>query len=292
MQSLGFNVVRLGIEWQALEPGSGGPNQPKVCTPGSSREPARVQPGGGRALPEPRGRDRRAARPLRDLHPARHAPGRLQHELPWRGGAQLGRVHQQRADRAERAAVGRTTTANPTAPDGGPALLEPTTWWATSRATSISCGQPWRDYFKNNRWVVGYDPFNEPFSTETQIASESTFTGQLGVLLHGEGTTPASWPTGPTPLVCPSGRAERRCRPGDPGRRPPPPDLRGAGHLLGDRREHPVPAGPDAVPAPGLQFPRLLRRPQPRDRQSDQPAAAASSPRRRRRPSRTSPACP
>ena len=27
MRRLGFNVVRLGIEWQALEPGSGGPNQ-------------------------------------------------------------------------------------------------------------------------------------------------------------------------------------------------------------------------------------------------------------------------
>jgi endoglycosylceramidase len=39
MQSLGFNVVRLGIEWQALEPGSGWPNQPKVCTPGSPGNP-------------------------------------------------------------------------------------------------------------------------------------------------------------------------------------------------------------------------------------------------------------
>ena len=34
MRSLGFNVVRLGIEWQALEPGSGGPNQAKICSPG------------------------------------------------------------------------------------------------------------------------------------------------------------------------------------------------------------------------------------------------------------------
>ena len=39
MQSLGFNVVRLGIEWQALEPGSGGPNQPKICTPGTPGDP-------------------------------------------------------------------------------------------------------------------------------------------------------------------------------------------------------------------------------------------------------------
>ena len=39
MQSLGFNVVRLGIEWQALEPGSGGPNQAKICTPGPPGNP-------------------------------------------------------------------------------------------------------------------------------------------------------------------------------------------------------------------------------------------------------------
>ena len=39
MQSLGFNLVRLGIEWQALEPGSGGPNQPEICTPGTPGDP-------------------------------------------------------------------------------------------------------------------------------------------------------------------------------------------------------------------------------------------------------------
>ena len=39
MQQLGFNVVRLGIEWQALEPGSGGPNQAKICTQGTPGNP-------------------------------------------------------------------------------------------------------------------------------------------------------------------------------------------------------------------------------------------------------------
>ena len=61
-------------------------------------------------------------------------------------------------------------------------------------------------HFKNDPWVVGYDPYNEPFSTETQTASESTFTGQLecfytgkahtGFLANGEGST----------LTCPPGR--------------------------------------------------------------------------------------
>ena len=37
IRDLGFDVVRLGIEWQGLEPGSGGPNQPNICTPGDAR---------------------------------------------------------------------------------------------------------------------------------------------------------------------------------------------------------------------------------------------------------------
>jgi endoglycosylceramidase len=58
------------------------------------------------------------------------------------------------------------------------------------------------DYFKNDRWVVGYDPYNEPFSTETQIASESTFTGQLECFYTGRGHT-GYLANGATPLTCP-----------------------------------------------------------------------------------------
>ena len=50
MQRLGFNVVRLGLEWQALEPGAGGPNQPQICTPGR-RRPRALSANGTRPLP-------------------------------------------------------------------------------------------------------------------------------------------------------------------------------------------------------------------------------------------------
>jgi endoglycosylceramidase len=36
--SLGFDVVRLGMVWQGLEPGHLGPNDPRVCTPGTHRD--------------------------------------------------------------------------------------------------------------------------------------------------------------------------------------------------------------------------------------------------------------
>ena len=39
MNRLGFNVVRLGIIWQEIEPGRGGPNQAKVCRAGPSSDP-------------------------------------------------------------------------------------------------------------------------------------------------------------------------------------------------------------------------------------------------------------
>ena len=48
-------------------------------------------------------------------------------------------------------------------------------------------------YFRNDPWVVGYDPYNEPFSTETQTASESTFTGQLSASTAARRTR-AFWP--------------------------------------------------------------------------------------------------
>ena len=124
-------------------------------------------------------------------------------------------------------------------------------------------------YFKNNPWVVGYDPYNEPFSTETQTGAAVHVYRQPGVLLHREGPHGLPGQRGHTSGV-PRRRAEQRSHPVDPGRRPPPPDLRRAGHLLGDGWERPLPARADAVPAGRLQLPRLLRRPQPGDRQSDQ----------------------
>jgi endoglycosylceramidase len=37
--ALGFDVVRLGILWEGLEPGVGGPNNPAICRPGKPHTP-------------------------------------------------------------------------------------------------------------------------------------------------------------------------------------------------------------------------------------------------------------
>ena len=52
--------------------------------------------------------------------------------------------------------------------------------------------------------MIGYDPYNEPFSTETQTASESTFTGQLECFYIGK-AHPAYLANGAGALTCPPG---------------------------------------------------------------------------------------
>ncbi len=200
MQQLGFNVVRLGIEWQGLEPGSGGPNQPKICAPGTPGNPQEFN------------------RAVADQY-LEHVAATVK-LLSKYGIYTLLDMHQDvynRLFRGEGAPDWAVCTDNvPIVPKGGRwsnnysnAQLQTAVqhFWANDVVGNLQ-GQfdlVWKtvaDYFKNNRWVVGYDPYNEPFSTETQIASESTFTGQLECFYTGRDHT-GFLANGATSLVCP-----------------------------------------------------------------------------------------
>ena len=50
MARLGFNVVRLGMTWSGLEPGTAPANDPAICTPGHSARSRPVRPGHARPL--------------------------------------------------------------------------------------------------------------------------------------------------------------------------------------------------------------------------------------------------
>ena len=203
MQRLGFNVVRLGIEWQALEPGSGGPNQPQVCTPGA--------PGNAHEW------NKAVAEAY--LNHVAATVNLLAHY----GIYTLLDMHQDVYNtnfRGEGAPDWAVCTNNvPIVPKGGrwsnnysnPTLQTAVAhFWANDVVGNLqgNFDLVWKTVakkFKNDPWVVGYDPYNEPFSTETQTASESTFTGQLecfytgkahtGFLANGEGAA----------LTCPPG---------------------------------------------------------------------------------------
>ena len=75
--ALGFDVVRLGIIWQGIEPGTLGPDDPRICTPGPGPRSRPVERSGGPGLPRPGGPDRGHPGPVPRLHAARHARGRV-----------------------------------------------------------------------------------------------------------------------------------------------------------------------------------------------------------------------
>jgi len=201
MQHLGFNVVRLGIEWQALEPGSGGPNQPKICTPGTPGHPHEFNRAVAmRYLEHVAATVKLLSRygiyTLLDMHQDVYNQGFLGEGAPnW--------------------AV--CTDGVPIVPTGGrwsnnysnPQLDTAVAHFWRNDVVGDLQGQfdlVWAtvaNYFRNDPWVVGYDPYNEPFSTETQVAAQSTFTGNLECFYTGKAHT-GFLANGTSPLVCPS----------------------------------------------------------------------------------------
>ncbi|HVT41652.1 MAG TPA: cellulase family glycosylhydrolase [Acidimicrobiales bacterium] len=202
MQKLGFSIVRLGIEWQGLEPGSGGPNQPQICTPGTPGNPNEFNAAIANAY-------------------LNHVSATVK-LLAHYGIYTLLDMHQDVYNtlfRGEGAPQWAVCTNNvPIVPKGGrwstnysnPTLQTAVGhFWANDVVGNLQ-GQydlVWKtvaNYFKNNKWVVGYDPFNEPFSTETQTAAGSTFTGQLQCFYTGSAHT-GFLANGQTLLNCPPG---------------------------------------------------------------------------------------
>ena len=201
MQKLGFNIVRLGIEWQGIEPGSGGPNQPKICTPGTPGDPHEFN----RAIA---------------LTYLKHVAATVK-LLSRYGIYTLLDMHQDVYNtlfRGEGAPNWAVCTNNvPIVPLGGrwsnnyanPQLDTAVGHFWSNDVVGDLQGQfdlVWKtvaDYFKNDPWVVGYDPYNEPFSTETQTASQSTFTGQLECFYTGREHV-GFLANGTSPLTCPA----------------------------------------------------------------------------------------
>ncbi len=201
MQSLGFNIVRLGIEWQGLEPGSGGPNQPGICTPGAPGNPHEFNLA------------------VADRYLA-HVAATVK-LLSRYGISTLLDMHQDvynenfRGEGAPDWAV--CTDGVPIVAKGGrwsnnysnPQLDTAVHHFWTNDVVGNLQGQydlVWATvakYFSANPWVVGYDPYNEPFSTETQTAAGSTFTGNLECFYTGKSHT-GFLANGTSPLVCPS----------------------------------------------------------------------------------------
>jgi endoglycosylceramidase len=201
IQSLGFNMVRLGIEWQGLEPGTGGPNQPSVCTPGTPGDPHEFN----KAIA---------------LSYLRHVAATV-NLLARHGVYTLLDMHQDVYNtnfRGEGAPNWAVCTNNvPIVPLGGrwsnnygnPTLETAVGHFWNNDVVGNLQGQldlVWQtvaNYFKNNPWVVGYDPYNEPFETATTLADGSTFTSNLQCFYTGRAHE-SLLANGTTQLTCPS----------------------------------------------------------------------------------------
>jgi endoglycosylceramidase len=200
----GFNMVRLGILWEGIEPG-GTPNDPDVCTTGTPRDPTRFSARVADAyLQRVVGVVDLLAtyhiHTLIDMHQDVYAEAfRGEGAPPWAvctddapivplAGRWSSNYASATLDIAEDHFWQNNVVGN--------LQGEYDQVWATVAAT-----------FRDNPWVVGYDPYNEPFSPEAEIvpgsnpptdvssAIECFYTGRL----H-----PGLMPGTHTPLRCPA----------------------------------------------------------------------------------------
>lgn len=200
MASLGFDVVRLGVLWEGLEPGTLGANSPSICTEGV---PGHAHQYSQRALDAY----------LAKVHQVVNLLGHY-------GIYSLIDMHQ---DVYSQLFAGEGAPAWAVCTNG----LPPTdtgNWEANyaEPAVGVAYDHFWdndvvgnlqgnydRVYgevarsFRSNPWVVGYDLFNEPFSTEVFTAAGSMeFDNRLECFYTGK-AHPGELSIGHLPTICP-----------------------------------------------------------------------------------------
>jgi len=208
----GFDVVRLGIIWKGLEPGTAPMNDPSICSPGA--------PGtAGKKQFDPRIFDAYMSRLVKTVHLlARH------------GIYSLVDMHQDALNEAFAGegfpnwAVctdGIVPVAKRNVPDWGvnnldPGMLQATEHFWTNDVVGDLQGaydDIWAKvarYLRNEPYVIGYDPFNEPYELQAVLppGNNAGFDAELQCFYGGRGD----------PGLDQSGAPIRSCPPDDPKR--------------------------------------------------------------------------
>ena len=200
--ALGFNVVRLGILWEGIEPGKLGPNDPSICTPGTPGAPSQFNSTTADAY-------------LAELTKTVDLLGKYHVYV-------LLDMHQDvysqpfRGEGAPAWAI--CTDGQPIVPSGGrwstnygnPTLeIAEAHFWSNDVVGNLqgAYDQSWAvvaKHFANNPWVVGYDPYNEPSSRDLTPGGPTTFAVQLECFYTGR-AHPGSLTIGGGPVTCPAG---------------------------------------------------------------------------------------
>jgi len=201
---LGFNVVRLGILWQGLEPGTGGPNQPAICTRGKPHDPHMYDAAVADAYLA------RVAKVV-DLLGRDHVYTLLD-------------MHQDVYNQVFRGEGAPAWAVCTDQGEGAPIVASPGRWSTNyrNRWFDIAVRHFWNNdvvgdiqgefdrvwgtvarSFRDNRWIAGYDPYNEPFSTSAVFDDGQHFAAHLECFYTGR-RHPGALEVH-EPIVCPAG---------------------------------------------------------------------------------------
>ena len=181
--SLGFNVVRLGILWQGIDPGLGGINDPQTCAEGRPRTGPPVTTATNVTY-------LRHIRATVELLGSFHIYTILDMHQDVYGAAFRG-------EGAPNWAV--CTNGDPIVPIAGrwsknyvslTLKVAETHFWLNNVVGNLqgSYGQAWAEvahYFKNVPWLLGYDPYNEPYSAALTAADDEHFAVDLECFYTG-----------------------------------------------------------------------------------------------------------
>jgi endoglycosylceramidase len=181
--ALGFNVVRLGMIWEGLEPGTAGPNDPAICSPGPPRDPDQFNQG------------------ILDAYLSK-----LKRTVDLLGRWHIYTLLDMHQDLYSSAFGGEGAPLWAVCTDGLPRTRLPGRWSRTYRSAALNVAFEhfWKNdvvgdlqgqyervwaavasYFRSDRWVIGYDPINEPFSRGIQDVQHHELDAQIECLYTG-----------------------------------------------------------------------------------------------------------
>ncbi|HUO47366.1 MAG TPA: cellulase family glycosylhydrolase [Acidimicrobiales bacterium] len=170
--SLGFDVVRLGIIWQGIEPGTLGPNDPRICTPGPAHDPGQWNEAVAQAYLDRVARTvaalaRYHVYTLLDMHEDVYSTAFGGEGAPmWAvctSGLPIGHLPGRWSNTYADPALGVAVRHFWTNDVGGDLQGEYQRAW---KAVATR--------FAGNPWVVGYDPINEPFTRAVMVVDPFT----------------------------------------------------------------------------------------------------------------------
>ncbi len=194
---LGFNVVRLGILWQGIEPGTGSVNDPATCAAG------------------PPGPSTEFNKATADAYLAN-----IKKTVDLLGRYHVYSLLDMHQDVYNQAFRGEGAPSWAVCTDGVPIVALGGRWSDNYASPTLHTAEEhfWLNdvvgnlqgqydlswstvagYFSDNPWVVGYDPYNEPYEPLLTLDATEAFAIQLecfytgtahpGTLLHGEAPT-------------------------------------------------------------------------------------------------------